>query len=189
MIRTGNITASRIKDVLTNGRGRDTWGKTALSYAYELALQRMGVHVDRFTSKAMQWGLDHEEEAIAALEEEMGITIGRSQQSITHPDLPFFSCTPDGLIEAHTVVEVKCPNALNHYEDTLSDERLRDEYYPQVQAQISIIGAERAYIASFDPTFPRKRLVVYTWERDQPYIDGMLERVKAFEQLVRSVQL
>ncbi|MBI1268377.1 MAG: hypothetical protein GC193_13200 [Cryomorphaceae bacterium] len=189
-MKLGHISASRVKDVLSNGRGKGTFGATAMTYANELALIRLGVPPLRFQTKATEWGVGHESEALCAFESFIGQEVYPHQQFVQHHTMHYLGCTPDASMSELVGVEVKCPfNPLNHLADLRSDERLKGEYYAQVQCQIEVMGWREAFIVSYDPSFPtlKTQIVAYTWELDNEFIGHMLERIAAFEIVVNEI--
>lgn len=59
-------------------------------------------------SPAMFYGRTHEAEAVRCLEAELGVKVRRCGLFIDH-HLPYLAASPDGIIDDHTIVEVKCP--------------------------------------------------------------------------------
>src|SRR3989304_10082447 len=59
----------------------------------------------------IQWGIDHEQDAINEYEGITGslVTSGRFCEN---PSLPLLGCTPDGFIGDLGILEAKCPQAM-----------------------------------------------------------------------------
>lgn len=80
----------------------------------------------------------------------------------------------DGLSDDNEILEVKCPGAKDHA--TALAGNVPDHYYPQLQHQIYVVGAERAFYFSFDGLDG----VIVEVKRDDKYIAEMLDQEKKF---------
>lgn len=149
--RVGNITASRIKDVLAEGRGI-----TRAKYAAQLAAERMTGHPHRsqFSSAAIEHG--SETEAIARIKYELrnGVMVEESG-FIPHPQIARAGCSPDGLVGDCGLVEFKCPDTHTFISYKLSGEIPR-AYRLQMIWQIACTGREWVDYAPFDPDLPEQ---------------------------------
>ena len=187
MNKRGNITPSRFADVMTAGRSKtDKFGQTAKTYAYEVALERMGVEKPQAYGVALEWGVNYEFDAIQLFQEHTGLEVGLNDV-IHHPTLEFVSGTPDGLIGDDAIIEVKCPyNPVNHLANLREGAQIKD-YYWQIQGYLWLTGRAVCWFVSYDPRFPEAtRLAVHKVGRNQEDIDRLAERVVEFEmELVR----
>jgi predicted phage-related endonuclease len=186
MNKAGKITASNFADVLTSGRGAEKWGKTAQTYAMNVALERLGVERPEVFAYALNWGNEQEEDAAQLYIDTTGLFI-QPCDPIAHPDYDFVGGTPDGLLGEDGIVEIKCPyNPANHLMNLQSGAQVKD-YYPQIQGYLWITGRAWCDFVSYDPRFPEHlRLYTQRVERDQPFIDNLQQRVIDFEmELVR----
>ena len=145
----------------------------------ELVCERLtGVHGEHFTTAAMQWGIDHELEAIRCFTEQTGLSVyntGEHQASIEmNADV---SCTPDGLLVDKPIgVEVKCPKSVTHLEylSINSNDDLKSiakEYYWQIQGSMLITGFESWGFVSYDPRFKDEKLRLKTIMIDRNHLD------------------
>jgi hypothetical protein len=166
--RLGIPTASGIWAIMTNGRGKDTMGATALAYAQDMAIGLLtGISPHVPTTYAMQWGIDHELEAIARFEADKGLiisAIGDNQRFILS-DNGLFGGTPDGLIFDHEKIvgglEVKCPNSKTHLgyravSDAQTLKSAKPEYYWQCQTLMALTDTGSWHFMSYDPRFTNK---------------------------------
>jgi hypothetical protein len=88
--------------------------------------------------------------------------------------------SPDGLVRADGMVEVKCPNTATHI-DTLLGQAVPAKYITQMQWQMAC--AERAWcdFVSFDPRMPESmRLFVSRVRRDDNLITELETAVTEF---------
>lgn len=176
--RCGRATASRIADVVA--KTKTGWGASRANYAAELIAERLtGVSAERFTNAAMQWGNDHEAEACGAYAWETDAELDECG-FIEHPKIQFSGASPDRLISADGLLEVKCPNTATHL-DTLLGQAVPGRYVMQVQWQMACTGRAWCDFASFDPRLPpHLRLFIRRVERDDAMIADLEREVAAF---------
>jgi hypothetical protein len=144
----------------------------AKTYALEKAVEIMSLMDDteKYISVDMAWGIEHELEAIAAFTELTGIepyNTGDNQKSLLLGD--DVSCTPDGLIQVHSGIEVKCPKSKTHFQYSLlknADDLKREcpEYYWQCMGSMYVAGRESWHFVSYDPRYKEKRHQLHTFE-------------------------
>ena len=159
--RLGKFTASQFSK-LTTCPNKDELPAGAITYVMEKVVE---IATDfepeqGFTSAAIQWGKDHELEAIERFEDAFNYKVdftGENQAFIDYPELRA-GATPDGLIGNNAGVEVKCPNSSTHLkymaikcENSLK--QIAPEYHWQIQGQLMITGRDRFYFVSYDPRF------------------------------------
>ncbi len=187
MNKQGKITASRFADVMAAGRGKEQkWGKTAKTYAYQVALERMGVEMPEVTGKALEWGQYYEPEAIELYQQITGRVVGLTDV-VQHPELEYVAGTPDGLVGEDGIIEVKCTyNPVNHMANLKEGEQIND-YWWQIQGYLWLTDRQWCDFVSYDPRFPEGlQLAVHRVNRDEEEISKLAERVQAFEvELVR----
>ncbi len=139
------------------------------------------------TTPAMQWGIDNELKAIAALEYELKSPIiytGAEQQRFYFGD--FVSALPDGVLlvgeRMTTIIEVKCLNTNNHIyalTNITSSESLKIQdwnKYCQVQTQMLCADVKEAFLAFYDPRYSKKLHTVVV-HADQEWKKTFLSRV------------
>jgi putative phage-type endonuclease len=177
-IRLGRVTASRVADVVA--KTKTGYGAGRSNYMAELVAERLtGTPAERFSNAAMAWGTEKEPEARAAYVfaqevdvEEIGF--------VHHPKIAQSGASPDGLVGADGLVEIKCPNTATHI-DTLLGNAIPGKYVIQMQWQMAC--AERAWcdFASFDPRLPPEmQLWVQRLRRDDVMIRELEDEVVAF---------
>jgi putative phage-type endonuclease len=133
---------------------------------------------------AMQRGIELEAEArgyyelIGGQVEEVGFFI--------HDD--GFGCSPDGLVGADGLLEIKCPLAHTHVE-YLRENNLPAKYIPQVQGQLLVTGRQWCDFLSYHPDM--KPLLVRV-ERDEKFIttlhDALKELVANIKETVETIK-
>lgn len=182
MARLGKITGSRFAQVKRTAKGE--WGETAQSYLFELASEWLtGQPADAFNSRATDWGIEHEPEALELYAKLTGVELqpGRFFQA---DGLRFVGSTPDGLIGDDGIVEAKCPWTPKNHLRTVINREVPEEYRDQVTGHMLVTGRKWCDFISYDPRIPNEkhRLVIVRVERDERQISALFERLSQFEQ-------
>jgi putative phage-type endonuclease len=178
--RLGKVTASRFKDVMTNGRGSAA-SKTADSYMMELIAERLTqTPVNSFSTPATKWGNDNEDSARALYSWRTGKPVDQVGFA-TKKDNWDVGASSDGLVEEDGTVEIKCPyNPVNHL-NTMQYNCVPKQYQWQIQGQLWVLQRKWCDFISFDPRMPEShRMVVIRVERDEELIDSLESRVLVF---------
>ena len=153
--RCGKVTASRIKDI----GAKPVKGKKYNALTLTILSERItGVQEETPTSKAMQWGIDQEENAIAAYEKETGNFV-KGTGLIDHPVIKLSGASPDGLVNLDGQIEVKCPSTATHL-NTLLTKEIPVEYIPQITWQLACTRREWCDFVSYDPRLPEHLQIV-----------------------------
>ena len=188
MPQQGKVSGSRFKAMMTSGRRKDqVFGATALTLAKRIAFERLDLILeeDHYISPAMQWGIDHEEEAIQKLEEIELLEVHSQQVWQQHPKYENVGVTPDGLVGDTTVLEVKCPNTDNHIDNLLFGAQI-ETYKWQLQGSLWVTGREFCLFVSYDPRV-KKSLGINQVVRDEEMIEQMEERYLLFEDEIKNI--
>ena len=148
--RVGCLTASQAKDVLARSK---TNGKPLKGY-YDLIEKLMcerltGEPVSSGLTQAMQWGIDHEDEARARYEDETGNLVDLVG-FIPHPEIKYFGASPDGFVGKDGLLEIKCPNTVTQIKRVKAGE-VPEEYKAQMQVQLLCTGRKWVDFVSYDP--------------------------------------
>ena len=147
--RCGKVTASRIKDI----GAKPVKGKKYNALTLTILSERItGVQEETPTSKVMQWGIDQEENAIAAYENETGNFV-KGTGLIDHPVIKLSGASPDGLVNLDGQIEVKCPSTATHL-NTLLTKEIPVEHIPQITWQLACTRREWCDFVSYDPRLP-----------------------------------
>ena len=164
-IRCGKITASKVQDILAEKAGRK-------NYIAELVCERLTEEPVTlgFTSKEMQWGTDHEEEARAAYEFDRDVNVVSVGFAI-HPELEWAGASPDGLVGDDGCVQIKCPNTATHIE-TIRTDKVPLKYAAQMQWEMACAERQWCDYVSYDPRIKLPGLVLYVQRipRDEAFI-------------------
>jgi exodeoxyribonuclease (lambda-induced) len=181
IIRPGKITASRALEFMTKGRGKDKpFGETALSYAKELAMVRLGHKYDHLTTYAMEWGIEWEPEARKVYENSRGKT--KDPCFIEFGE--HAGATPDAFVGEDGLLEIKCPQEKAHTSYLIDGPP--KQYIYQMQFQLMVTGSKWCDFMTFHPHFPDGlKANVFRIERDEELIEQMIDRIEPFVELVQ----
>jgi len=189
-IRCGKITSSRISTVLASGRGGGK-SKTRRDYMDDLCSERgTGLPASSFTNSAMEWGTEHEDEAVGAYEREKEKEVQQcAVKRIGFVELSdWIGGSPDGLVGDDGIIEVKCPNSKTQYRYSrmlLADPTWFDPTYKyQMQGNLWVTGRKWCDWISFDPRYkdPAKRLLIVRVPRDEQAIAEIQIGCERFKQ-------
>ena len=149
--RLGNVTASRVADVIA--KTKSGYSASRDNYMAQLICERMTNTVaESFSSAAMQWGTETEPLARAAYESYADVLVDQVGY-VPHPWLSRAGASPDGLVGADGLLEIKCPNTATHIE-TLLSETVPTKYITQMQWQMACTKRAWCDFVSFDPRLP-----------------------------------
>ncbi len=176
-LRIGKLTASKVADIMANGRGGKPSAKTE-TYMIDLLSELLtGEPKPFFENDAMRWGTETEPQARAMYElinncevEEVAFIKLNERVGVS----------PDGLVGEGGLIEIKCPTTATQVRRALSKEYHTD-YKAQIQMQLWVSGREWCDFVSFDPrlncdaSYLQER--VY---RDEEYIKEMEKRIAQF---------
>jgi putative phage-type endonuclease len=168
-VRCGRFTGSRFSDLMAATRsGPSTSRKNLLA---TLALERLtGKTVETFQNDAMRRGSELEADARERYAFEQDVAV-RQVAFVVHPTLDFVGVSPDGLVHADGLLEVKCPASMPKHLDALRSGAHAVEYKWQIQGQLWVCGRRWCDAASYDPRFPEDlQLAVRRVERDEKAI-------------------
>lgn len=179
--RRGCVTASKVKDVMTKGRGA-TPSATRRNYMMDLLCERLtGVTSgpDLSRNAAVQRGNEMEPIARSAYEVDKGVMTVEVGM-IPHPKIIGFGASPDALVGKDGLLEIKAPHTATHVA-TMQSGKHDPQYEWQMLAQMACTGREWVDFVSFDDRMPEAlQYVCYRYERDEKRIREMESEVSAF---------
>jgi len=178
--RLGKVTASRVADVVA--KTKSGYSTSRENYMAQLVCERLtGKPAESFTNSAMQWGTDTEPLARAAYEARMDILVDEVG-FIDHPSIVNSGASPDGLVGADGLIEIKCPNTSTHI-DTLLNQAVPKKYADQIFWQMACTGRDWCDFVSYDPRLPPDlQLFIKRIPRDNQYIRLLESEVIEFLQ-------
>jgi putative phage-type endonuclease len=177
--RLGKVTASRVADVVATVKSGG-YGASRANYMAQIIAERLtGERQPEYVNAAMQNGIDMEAAALAAYEFRCDAEVF-AVAFIDHPTIPMSGASPDGLVGAEGLVEIKCPTTSTHI-DTLLTGKVPAKYIDQMQWQMACTGRQWCDFASFDPRMPESmRLWVKRVPRDRDRIAYLEDEVGKF---------
>lgn len=175
--RLGIPTASRFEKVITPKTMK--LSESSAGYAYALiAEQILGVPMDDASSYGfMQRGAVLEKHAIKFYELQRDVDVEKLGFATT--DDGRAGCSPDGLVGAVGMIEIKCPAAPNHIGYLLGDEGIG--YRAQVQGQLWVMEREWVDTISYHAELPTGILRI---RRDEKFITALAAAVKQFNEFI-----
>lgn len=176
--RLGKVTASRLSDVLAKIKTGEAAARA--NYRAELVAERLtGKSAEGFTNASMKWGTECEPLARAAYEAETGRMVAEVGM-VPHPRIAMTGASPDGLVGADGLLEIKCPETKSHIATILSG-AVPSQYIPQMQWQMACTGREWVDFVSFDPRMPADmQLYIKRIPRSLELIGDYEKEVEAF---------
>lgn len=177
--RLGKVTASRVADIMRKGKGGAV-SMSRLRYMGELVAERLtGQPTASFKSADMEWGSQTEELARDAYAFYRDATL-IEEAFVPHPTVGMSGATPDRLVGADGLLEIKCPATHTHIE-TILGSPIDPDYITQMQWQMACTRRAWCDFVSFDPRLPESmRLFVQRVSRDPARIAELEDAVVAF---------
>lgn len=177
-VRCGRVTASRVGDVIA--RTKTGWAASRAAYLGQLLAERLtGSPVSVPSTPAMRWGVESEPLAKAAycfLSDREIAPAGFVQ----HPNILMSGASPDGLLEAGGLIEIKCPTTVVHLE-TVAAGTVPAKHLPQIQWQLACTERDWCEFISFDPRLPEGlKLFASRVDRDDALIRDLEQHVHDF---------
>jgi putative phage-type endonuclease len=172
--RLGKATASCIAKIMAKLKNGQP-GADRTNYAAQIITERLtGQPTEGFANAAMQWGTETEPQARSAYEFLHGVSV-EEIAFVDHPRIPMSGASPDGLVGADGLIEIKCPNTATHLA-TLEGAPIERKYQLQMQWQMACCDRQWCDFASFDPRLPiTMQLHVQRVARD----DALLAKIEA----------
>tara|TARA_R110002126_G_scaffold171721_2_gene320500 strand:- start:444 stop:1070 length:627 start_codon:yes stop_codon:yes gene_type:complete len=184
-MRLGKVTASKVSDVLSKGRGSAP-SKMSETYMIELIAEVLtGNSKPFFENDAMRWGTETEPQARAMYAVNNDFVDVKEVAFVEHNEQVGIS--PDGLIGEDGLLEIKCPNTTTQLKRALSNDYSVD-YKAQIQMQLWVTEREWCDFLSFDPRldceagYLQQRVF-----RDEEYIEEMKTKVYAFVEKMNEI--
>lgn len=177
--RLGKATASKITDIMaTLKSGGEAAGRK--NYRAQLVVERLtGCPTESYMNGAMQWGIDNEPSARECYTFATGNAVDQIG-FVDHPGIQMSGASPDGLVGADGLIEIKCPNSATHIEYLLAGVPPAD-YLKQMFWQMDCTGRSWCDFVSYDPRMPLDlQLFVVRLQRDDTKIAEMRVAVSSF---------
>lgn len=150
-LRAGKLTGTGAKDVLAKIKSGEAAARRDLRY--RLLAERLSgqPQEDPYVNAAMQWGIDHEAEALAAYEAATGQMV-QAVGFCEHEILPA-GTSPDGLVGDDGIVSIKCPKTSTHLAYVRAGSEPA-EHAAQNTHELWLTGRAWVDFVSYDPRLP-----------------------------------
>lgn len=178
--RLGVATASNFDKIITP-TGKPSTQSDA--YALKLVAEWLaGENLDEYGNQWMQRGTELEPQARAFYEFQTGATV--EQVGFVLRDDRKVGCSPDGLVLADGLVEIKCPAPHTHV-DYLLTGTVPNKYQPQVQGQMMVMERDWCDFLSFHPLMPP---VLTRVGRDEKFIKALNTELEKLLEKIESIK-
>jgi putative phage-type endonuclease len=124
----------------------------------------------------VQFGVLTEPFNIALTGHKLGKEVTALQQAVISDEYPWMRATLDGMVDGH-VLECKCVSAF------AKPEEQQQKYYPQVQQQMLLTGAKKAYLSIFFGTLKHEIIEV---EADAIFQSQLADVTRRFMECVKN---
>lgn len=176
--RCGSLGASQLADALA--KTKSGWGASRANLRAKLVVERLtGQQEEGFSSAAMIWGVEKEDEARIAY----SFVTGHDVTEVglyKHPTIIGSHASPDGLVGDDGCIEIKCPNSATHIE-TLKSNQVAHKYLLQMQWQMACADRQWCDFVSFDPRMPdHLMLYIQRVQRDDDMLAILESEVGTF---------
>jgi putative phage-type endonuclease len=190
-LRCGKVTASRVADIV---RKVKSGGVSASRQRYlgELVAERLtGCPTVGFKSADMEWGNANEDNARQFYAFMNDVTL-ETIAFVPHPTIEMAGASPDRLVGADGLVEIKAPAIHTHIETLLTGE-IEPDYQKQMCWQMACTGRQWVDLVSYEPRLPENlRMFTKRVHRDETAIKAMEAEVEKFlaevEDTIRQLQ-
>lgn len=180
--RCGCLTASRAKAVINRKKNGEPYAEYYTVLEQVVGERLTGIVASTGTTAAMQWGIDHEEEA----REQYVIETGRDVALtgfVKHPTVRWLGASPDGLVGDDGLIEIKCPTTLTHLKRVASG-AVPEEYKPQMLVQLLCTGRKWVDFVDYDPRltadWEKARFFCVRYEPTQEELADALAKCQEF---------
>lgn len=174
-LRCGKITGSRIANVMSwlkkpDKEGNKIEAADRKAYRLQIITERLtGTTENKFKNKNMERGTELEPYAREAYEFHTG-SIVEQIAFVDHPIIAMSGASPDGLVDANGLIEIKCPQRETHCEYMI-DDKVPSEYMPQMAWQKLCTGRDWIDFVSYCPEMPAHlQLFVKRYVPEQDYL-------------------
>ncbi|EJF82317.1 lambda exonuclease family protein [Bartonella doshiae] len=180
--RLGKVTASNVYNIISKtAKGLPT--SKYEDYKMKLMTERLtGETSQSYTTSAMQWGIEHEDDALKEYAFIYDTEVTRCG-FIQHPTMEMAGASPDGFVGEDGLVEIKCPQSANHLRFFM-DGNIKPEYIAQIQFQMACTGRKWCHFVSYNPQFvgrsTRLRMKIKRILRDEKHIEEINKAVETF---------
>lgn len=184
--RLGVLTGSCAYKAFKAGRGGNGWAATRQSYLMDLVAEVMTGESPFATSRAIEWGNDHESMARDAYEAAT-FNVAVEAGLCFKDELKRCGASPDGFVGADGLIEIKCPYTTVVHLDTVINGTIKPEYIEQMQFQMWVTGRKWCDFVSFDPRMKEKKIHIIRIEAEKDYTKLVEDFIAELDELLSKV--
>lgn len=177
--RAGKVTASRIDAVIAKIKVGEAAARR--DYRAQLVAEILTgkPQENGYVNAEMQWGIEQEPLGCGAYQLATDVLVDKVGL-VLHPRIERAAASPDGLVNAEGLIEIKCPKTATHLQ-YLMDGLVPRDYQPQMQWQMACTERLWCDFVSYDPRLPESmRLFVRRLPRDDARIAELEREVETF---------
>lgn len=165
--RLGVISASRASDLIAKDRSGKGPGKSRRTYLRQLVAEvATGGQKDQGSFKQTEHGHAHEATAREMFAFHVGAPV--HQVPFIYGDISMrYGCSPDGIVDEQSGVEIKNPYDTAIFLDFLLDGEIKPEYIEQIQFSMFCTGLPYWHMAMHAPAMRKNSFHAVTLERDE----------------------
>lgn len=179
--RLGVITASQAHALLLNQRTKTPTYKEARStYMNQLIGEVCTGYSEELNAKALQWGKDNEDAAVAAYEFATGNAVEKIGLVYKDETKRAGASADFKIIGKNHGGENKCPITPKVHIDFLLDNEIKDEYISQVQFSLWVTGWDLWDFTSYHPRMKLKMVHHVTIERNKEMMEYFDNEIPKF---------
>lgn len=183
--RSGVTTASNFRIARSRKRAGGDWSDTALKLAFGTAIERISGEPLNEGHETWQMRRGHELEPDARIAHQADIGVYVQPVGMVLTDDRLFGASADGWIGTDGGAEYKCLVSPDELRTTLIEHDLA-KYMDQVQGNLWLSGRKYWDFCVYCPALkPIKDFFRWRIQRDDDYIDSMVEDLWEFEKLVQ----
>lgn len=155
MPKNGILSASYFNKCMTKGKRTES----VMKVCYQKAMERAGWDAEMLEEiyglegiRQIDWGNEMEPIAIERYEAETMTTVHGRQvwEQRKTPSGTIIGCTTDGLVGTDGMIEVKCPDPINHVKNIIEGAQVSN-YINQLQESLWVHDRQWCDFVSFDP--------------------------------------
>ena len=163
--RVGCLGASQIGKAIAKTKAG--WSESRHKLACEIVAERVtGAAMNHFVTDAMQWGIEHEQDACECYEAQTGNLVSKAGW-FAHPKIEYLGATPDRLVGAEGLLEVKCPATPTYLKWRMAG-YVPDEHQPQMLCQLACTGRKWVDFVAYDPRVLDTKLQIFVRRFEPP---------------------
>lgn len=159
LARRGRVTASSRAETIGLAKSLNDLGPLAQEIRAELAPDYTRTPI---TNAYMQWGHDHEREALANVAMELGTDFVEPGLIFSNI-FPGAACTPDAFFGNEVTCQVKCPFFSKNHLAMVYTKTITRTYWYQVQFESWLSGRDQIMFASYDTRQPLPTRLFMQW--------------------------